>query len=211
MNVLSDGQVPVRGWLEYLIGDNADHERDQADDNRCAQEHGDDDQPESPIFFSHRNLPASVTRLFQTTQSMQSRDLEVTHYLAPQGILRYTIRMNEQAFGSQMRRGAIEFCVLALLKQRPHYGFELVQRLSQAEGLLTSEGTIYPLLSRLRRDGMVETEWRESTTGPPRKYYRLTARGAEALAQHRTQWERFRDAIDSLLAEDQEVTGDIRT
>lgn len=104
-----------------------------------------------------------------------------------------------------MRRGAIEFCVMALLAEREHYGFELVQRLSAADGLLISEGTIYPLLSRLRRDGLVETEWRESMTGPPRKYYRLTPGGVEALRLYRRQWELFRDAVDSILYEGREV------
>ncbi len=110
-----------------------------------------------------------------------------------------------------MRRGAIEFCVLALLSRREHYGFELVQRLSEADGLLTSEGTIYPLLSRLRRDGLVETEWRESTSGPPRKYYRLTSDGARALGHYRGQWEQFRNAVNSLLYEDQEAVSERST
>lgn len=98
-----------------------------------------------------------------------------------------------------MRRGALEACVLALLEGREHYGFELVQRLGQAPALLTTEGTIYPLLSRLHRDRLVETEWRESPAGPPRKYYRLTPRGREALAIFRRQWVEFRDAVDGVL------------
>lgn len=113
--------------------------------------------------------------------------------------------MNDTTFGSQMRRGAIEFCVLALLEQRKHYGFELVQQLSRADGLLTTEGTIYPLLSRLRREGLVETEWQESTSGPPRKYYRLSADGRAALARYREQWAQFRDAVDSIVSYRQEV------
>lgn len=106
-----------------------------------------------------------------------------------------------------MRRGVIEFCVLALLDQREHYGFELVQELSHAEGLLISEGTIYPLLSRLRRDGLVTTEWRESTSGPPRKYYRLNPSGIDALTRYRQQWQLFRDAVNSIVGEDQEASG----
>jgi PadR family transcriptional regulator, regulatory protein PadR len=107
--------------------------------------------------------------------------------------------MNGTALISQMRRGALEFCVLALLAHREHYGFELVQRLSDAGGLLTSQGTIYPLLSRLRKDGLVTTEWRESTSGPPRKYYRLTGAGRDALYSYREQWRLFRDAVDAIL------------
>jgi PadR family transcriptional regulator, regulatory protein PadR len=115
--------------------------------------------------------------------------------------------MENSAIGAQMRRGALELCVLALLSQDEYYGFELVQRLSREDGLLTSEGTIYPLLSRLRRDGLVDTEWRESTAGPPRKYYRLTIRGHDALRRNRQQWEVFRNAVDSILSLDQEAPG----
>lgn len=107
--------------------------------------------------------------------------------------------MDTTALMTQMRRGALEYCVLALLAGGEHYGFELVQTLSRSDALLTSEGTIYPLLSRLRREGLVETEWRESPSGPPRKYYRLTADGRAALAAFRRQWIVFRQAVDSIL------------
>lgn len=107
--------------------------------------------------------------------------------------------MGTAALMSQMRRGALEYCVLALLARREYYGFELVQELSRFDALLTSEGTIYPLLSRLRREGLVETEWRESPSGPPRKYYRLTPAGRAALAAFRQQWVAFRQAVDTLL------------
>ncbi|MDI3339367.1 MAG: PadR family transcriptional regulator [Sphaerobacter sp.] len=107
--------------------------------------------------------------------------------------------METSALLTQMRKGALEACVLALLEDGERYGFELVQRLGPAPALLTSEGTIYPLLSRLHRERLVETEWRESPAGPPRKYYRLTPRGREALAAFRRQWVEFRDAVDAVL------------
>jgi PadR family transcriptional regulator PadR len=100
---------------------------------------------------------------------------------------------------AQMRRGALEYCVLALLAARERYGFELVQNLAEVDGMVTSEGTIYPLLTRLRKDGEVETFWQESTTGPPRRYYRITLRGREALKGFRMEWTRFRSAVDTLL------------
>jgi PadR family transcriptional regulator PadR len=100
---------------------------------------------------------------------------------------------------AQMRRGTLEFCVLALLEQEERYGFDLVRSLSEVDGMVTSEGTIYPLLSRLRREGLVDTAWRESPSGPPRKYYRLTADGNEALAGFRQEWSRFRDAVDRFV------------
>src|ERR1039458_6426759 len=86
---------------------------------------------------------------------------------------------------AQMRKGALEYCVLALLKDGERYGFELVRDLSAAE-LVTSEGTIYPLLSRLRQDGSVETTWRESTQGPPRRYYKLTSSGKASRSEEHT-------------------------
>ena len=100
---------------------------------------------------------------------------------------------------SQLRRGALEFCVLALLRDRERYGFELVQTLSAVDGMVTSEGTVYPLLGRLRRDGVVSTTWRESSSGPPRRYYRLTPAGKGVLAEFTHEWRRFRDGVDTLL------------
>jgi len=113
----------------------------------------------------------------------------------------YRIVLEEERSGliAQMRRGALEYCVLALLAGRERYGFELVQNLGDVDGMVTSEGTIYPLLTRLRKDGEVETFWRESSSGPPRRYYRITAKGREALKGFRQEWSRFRSAVDKLL------------
>jgi PadR family transcriptional regulator, regulatory protein PadR len=99
---------------------------------------------------------------------------------------------------AQMRRGSIEFCVLALLRNEERYGLDLSRTLA-ASGVVSSEGTMYPLLARLRQDGLVETSWHESTQGPPRRYYRLTADGRTALDAFTAQWQQFRDAVDSLL------------
>jgi PadR family transcriptional regulator PadR len=109
---------------------------------------------------------------------------------------------------SQLRRGALEYCVLALLRDGERYGFELVRLLSEVEGMVTSEGTIYPLLSRLRREDLVATSWRESESGPPRRYYRLTNAGQAALGQFAHEWARFRDAVDALLTPKE---GDVRS
>lgn len=89
--------------------------------------------------------------------------------------------------------------MLALLRDGERYGFELVHRLSEIEGLVTTEGTLYPLLGRLRREGVVQTTWRESTAGPPRRYYRLTEAGRSVLASFADDWARFRDGVDLLL------------
>jgi PadR family transcriptional regulator PadR len=103
---------------------------------------------------------------------------------------------------SQLRRGVLEYCVLAVLRDEERYGFELVRALSAHAGLVSSEGTIYPLLARLRRSGAVQTTWRESSAGPPRRYYRLTKQGELALDRFTSQWARFRDAVDELLGKD---------
>lgn len=100
---------------------------------------------------------------------------------------------------TQLRRGVIEYCVLALLRNGERYGFELVRTLSAVDGMVTTEGTLYPLLARLRREGVVETTWRESPSGPPRRYYRLTSAGRSVLASFTEDWTRFRDAVDTLL------------
>ena len=99
---------------------------------------------------------------------------------------------------TQLRRGVLEHCVLALLQPGERYGYDLVTELSEA-GLLASEGTLYPLLARLRKQGLVETTWAESTAGPPRRYYSLTAAGRIALASFQRTWKTFRDAVDATL------------
>ncbi len=106
----------------------------------------------------------------------------------------------EEASITQLRRGVLEFCVLAILEMESTYGFDLVSKLSAFEGMVTSEGTIYPLLSRLRKGGLVSTSWRESDAGPPRKYYTVTPSGIGALRSFETDWDRFKRSIDTILA-----------
>jgi PadR family transcriptional regulator PadR len=100
----------------------------------------------------------------------------------------------------QLRRGVLEFCVMALLRDDERYAFELVRTLGEADGLVTTEGTLYPLLGRLRREGAVETTWRESRAGPPRRYYRLTPHGRDRLDAFTAEWTRFRASVDTMLA-----------
>jgi len=99
----------------------------------------------------------------------------------------------------ELRRGTVEYCVLALLASRPMYGFELVRMLDGRGGLVTSLGTIYPLLARLRDDDLVTTTTRASETGPDRRYYEITAAGRRTLADFVEEWSRFRDSVDELF------------
>ena len=90
--------------------------------------------------------------------------------------------------------------MLGLLSGQELYGFDLVKRLGAMEGMVTGEGTLYPLLSRLQRDGRVTSSWRESSSGgPPRKYYAISTRGQHALAEFTTEWSRFSRTVDSIL------------
>ena len=100
---------------------------------------------------------------------------------------------------TQMRKGLLEYCVLSLLLAEPRYGYELVQLLGEFDGMLTTEGTIYPLLTRLERDGVVRTEWRLES-GRPRKYYSPTASGRAALRTFKTEWQLLKTSVDSIMS-----------
>ena len=95
--------------------------------------------------------------------------------------------MNVDNAKSQMRKGMLEYCVLLLLSKEPSYANDIITRLKQAE-LIVVEGTLYPLLTRLKKDGLLSYEWRESTQGPPRKYYALTPDGSAFLLELDTAW-----------------------
>jgi len=112
------------------------------------------------------------------------------------------VRPGQEGLLTQMRRGTLQYCVLALLADEERYAFDLVRHLSSVDGMVTSEGTIYPLLSRLRRHGLVASVWRESAEGPPRRYYHLTDAGRTALAGFAQEWSRFRDAVDQFMEGD---------
>lgn len=89
--------------------------------------------------------------------------------------------MNVDNAKSQMRKGMLDYCVLLLLSREPSYAADIIARLKKAE-LIVVEGTLYPLLTRLKKDGLLSYKWRESSQGPPRKYYALTETGTDALA-----------------------------
>ena len=103
---------------------------------------------------------------------------------------------------TQLLKGALELAVLALLRRAPSYGIEIVEGLAALPGLGASTGTIYPLLTRLRQADLVRTVWRESPKGPPRKYYSLSRRGAEALRDQTRSWQELVGAMESLLTEE---------
>ena len=85
-----------------------------------------------------------------------------------------------EQLATQLRKGFLAYCVLKVCSYRPKYTSDIIARLREAE-LVVVEGTIYPLLSRLQKDGLLAHEWQESEQGPPRKYYRTTAFGDEVV------------------------------
>lgn len=99
----------------------------------------------------------------------------------------------------QLKKGALELCVLALLARRESYAYEIASTLADAVGM--GEGTIYPLMRRMQNDGLVDTRLAESNSGPPRKYYRLTSAGRAAFAAQRREWRGFMDSVNRLLGE----------
>ncbi len=106
---------------------------------------------------------------------------------------------------SHPRRGALEYCVLSLLAGQERYGLDIARELTADGILMSSAGTLYPLLARLRRAGWVETSWQESSEGPPRRYYFLTTGGAVALDDFKGSWKLFRDAVDAALETPREI------
>lgn len=100
---------------------------------------------------------------------------------------------------SQFRKGVLELAILALLDAGELYGVEIVERLASVPGLAASSGTVYPLLSRLQKSGLVRSAWRESPSGPPRKYYRLSPAGKSDLSTMSRSWRAMVGALDGLL------------
>ena len=98
---------------------------------------------------------------------------------------------------SQMRKGMLEYCILLLLKQQAAYANDIIQRLRDAE-MIVMEGTLYPLLTRLKNDGLLAYEWQESTQGPPRKYYCLTDSGKQFLDELDKAWGEISNTVNYL-------------
>lgn len=100
---------------------------------------------------------------------------------------------------AQMRKGTLEFCILLIISKGEAYASDILRTLKDAD-LLVVEGTLYPLLSRMRGNDLLAYEWRESTSGPPRKYYTLTKRGRATLKELTATWTALSSSIHSLLS-----------
>ena len=120
-----------------------------------------------------------------------------------QGTIGYSVLMpekdilSEENSASQMRKGVLEFAVLAIIARGEVYASDILAELKTAN-LIVVEGTLYPLLSRLRTLDLLEHSWEESKSGPPRKYYTLTAKGRDTLKDLKTTWKTLSTSISSL-------------
>lgn len=106
--------------------------------------------------------------------------------------------MKIEKTNAQMRKGVLELCVLSVISDKEVYTSNILEALKKAE-LLVVEGTVYPLLTRLKNDGLLSYRWEESTSGPPRKYYNLTDAGREVLDSLKSNWMQLSDSVNSLI------------
>lgn len=111
--------------------------------------------------------------------------------------------MNLENTKAQMRKGVLELCILNMLHSRDAYANQIIEDLKKAE-LIVVEGTLYPLLTRLKNGGLLAYRWEESTSGPPRKYYTLTELGKSALKELHASWEKLQEAVNQSIEETNE-------
>jgi PadR family transcriptional regulator, regulatory protein PadR len=112
----------------------------------------------------------------------------------------YFCPMNTEKTISQMRKGVLEFCILAIIsKNKEVYASDILEQLKNAE-LIVVEGTLYPLLTRLKNDGLLSYRWEESKTGPPRKYYQITETGTQLLNSLQQGWDQLVDSVNTIVS-----------
>ena len=99
---------------------------------------------------------------------------------------------------SQMRKGLLEYCILSIIHKNEAYASDILDMLKQAN-LVVVEGAVYPLLTRMKNEGLLSYRWQESTSGPPRKYYALTTQGQDLLAQLDNEWQTICQSINQII------------
>jgi PadR family transcriptional regulator PadR len=105
----------------------------------------------------------------------------------------------------QLRRGILELCVLSIISNQEAYPSDIIDRLKKAE-MIVVEGTLYPLLTRLKNGGMLSYNWKESTSGPPRKYFQLTEKGQAFLLEIQNSWNELVTGVQSIISEEEQET-----
>ena len=129
--------------------------------------------------------------------------VEASYYLATQESLCYHVTQGSGRGSversSQLLKGVLDMCLLAIIAEEPSYGYEMARKLEDRGLTLVGEGSIYPLLSRLQRDRLVETFTKDSPGGPPRKYYRIAGEGRRRLKGWIGEWKDLTSAVDSII------------
>lgn len=105
--------------------------------------------------------------------------------------------MNIEKTKIQMRKGVLEYCILSIIKKGDAYASDIIDELKKAE-MIVVEGTLYPLLTRLKNDNLLQYRWEESTAGPPRKYYALTEEGENFIKELKETWNQLIEAVDKV-------------
>jgi PadR family transcriptional regulator, regulatory protein PadR len=102
---------------------------------------------------------------------------------------------------SQVRKGTLDFLILLFLRKKEYYGYELIKVVKDTTELEISEGTIYPLLNRLKREELIASRWLDMDAGMPRKYYQITEKGVRALEEMSRSWQQFNSSLRDLMEE----------
>jgi PadR family transcriptional regulator PadR len=111
------------------------------------------------------------------------------------------LESSEQKWDVQFRKGSLEMAILALLHQQPLFGLQILHKLHQFDSLQITDGTLYPLLDRLKREAVIDSFWQQEGEDRPRKYYRLSAVGTEKLNALKARWQQSVDDINTLFAQ----------
>jgi len=111
----------------------------------------------------------------------------------------YICRMNIENQKAQMRKGVLELCILSIIAEQDAYASDIIEKLKEAK-LIIVEGTLYPLLTRLKNDGLTTYRWEESNSGPPRKYFQITDIGKAVLNDLKIGWQELAVAVETIIA-----------
>jgi PadR family transcriptional regulator PadR len=106
--------------------------------------------------------------------------------------------MNTENQNAQMRKGVLELCILAIIAEQDAYASDIITKLKEAR-LIVVEGTLYPLLTRLKNEGLTIYRWEESKSGPPRKYHQITETGIQSLTELRNDWHELVASVDKII------------
>lgn len=107
--------------------------------------------------------------------------------------------MNLERTNTQMKKGVLEMCILSIVSAEEAYATDILEKLKSAR-LIVVEGTLYPLLTRLKNEGLLSYRWEESSQGPPRKYYKVTETGSRLLEELKKNWQELTEAVNNLLS-----------